>query len=210
MADVNDMFNDITKEQSFYIPGTKKEKNITPIVEGDYLCHITDVSTKILDVQGKYKARLYSYTVEVAEENKDMDYEFVEINGDKKNTKGHVYVGKRFFGKLWRFLEPTEKDTFESNSTGNTNYLRFCETIGVDCPKEVKSINGQDIEVQILPSLVSEDMLGQPITAFVALGKPWTDKSGQRKQYFDCKFCKKWDGGKKKVIAGGKKDDIPF
>ena len=69
-------------------------------------------------------------------------------------------------------------------------YLRFCETIGVSCPKEVKNINGQDIEVQILPSLVSEDMLGQPITAFVALGKPWTDKSGKTKQYFDCKFCK--------------------
>ncbi len=210
MADVNDMFDDITKEQSFYIPGTKKEKNITPIVEGDYLCHITDVNTKILDVQGKYKARLYSYTVEVAEENKDMDYEVEDIKGDKKHTKGHVYVGKRFFGKLWRFLEPTEKDTFESNSTGNTNYLRFCETIGVSCPKEVKNINGQDIEVQILPSLVSEDMLGQPITAFVALGKPWTDKSGKTKQYFDCKFCKKWEGGKKKVISGGKKDDIPF
>ena len=28
MADVNDMFNDITKEQSFYIPGTKKDNNI--------------------------------------------------------------------------------------------------------------------------------------------------------------------------------------
>ena len=53
-------------------------------------------------------------------------------------------------------------------------------------------------------------MLGQPRTAFVALGKPWTDKSGKTKQYFDCKFCKKWEGGKKKVISGGKKDDIPF
>tara|TARA_R100000808_G_scaffold12924_1_gene31843 strand:- start:277 stop:903 length:627 start_codon:yes stop_codon:yes gene_type:complete len=208
MADVNDMFNDITKEQSFYTP--KAKKDITPIVEGDYLCHITDVKTEIKDVKGKYRARLYSYTVEVAPENKDMDYEYQDIDGSKKPTKGHVYVGKRFYGRVWRFLEPSEGDSFESNSQGNTHYLRFCETIGLDCPKETKNINGQDIEVQILPSLSSEDMLGQPVTSFVALGNPFTNKKGERKQYFDCKFCKKWEGGKKINIGGGKKDDIPF
>ena len=208
MADVNDMFNDITKEQAYYQAKPKKE--VTPITEGDYLCHITEVSTKILDVKGKYKARLYSYTVEVAEENKNMDYDFTEINGDKTKIKGTPYIGKRFFGKLWRFLEPKEGDDFESNSTGNTSYLRFCETIGVDCPKETKNIDGEDVEVQILPSLSAEDMLGQPITAFVALGKPWKDKEGKTRQYFDCKFCKKWTDGKKKTITGGKTDDIPF
>ena len=208
MADVNDMFNDITKEQSFYTP--KAKTDITPIVEGDYLCHITEVKTEIKDVRGKYKARLYSYTVEVAEENKDMEYQYKDIDGGKKPTKGHVYVGKRFFGRVWRFLEPTDKDSFESNSQGNTHYLKFCETIGVDCPKEVRSIDGQDVDVQILPSLLSEDMLGKPVTAFVALGKPFKNRNGETKQYFDCKFCKKWDGGKEKKITGEKKNDIPF
>ena len=208
MADVNDMFDDITKEQSFYTP--KDKTDFTPIVEGDYLCHITEVKTEIKDVKGKYKARLYSFTVEVADENKDMEYQYKDIDGEKKPTKGHVYVGKRFFGRVWRFLEPTEKDSFESNSQGNTHYLKFCETIGVDCPKEVRSIDGQDVDVQILPSLLSEDMLGKPVTAFVALGKPFTNRNGEKKQYFDCKFCKTWDGGKKKKIIGEKKDDIPF
>jgi hypothetical protein len=208
MADVNDMFDDITKEQSYYTP--KEKKDTIPITEGDYLCHITEVDSKILDVQGKYKARLYSYTVEVAEENKNMDYNYTEINGDKKHTKGTPYVGKRLFGKLWRFIEPKEGDDFESNSQGNTNYLRFCETIGVECPKETKNIDGEDIEVQMLPSLSAEDMLGQPVTAFVALGKPWKDRNGKTRQYFDCKFCKRWEGGKKKTIKAGAKDEIPF
>ena len=207
MADVNDMFNDITKEQSYYKAGAKKE--ITPYAKGEYLGHIVKVDSRIVDVQNKYKARVFTYTVEVAKENKDMDFTFIDIDGKPKATKGDVYVGKKFLGKLWRFLEPTDKDTFESNSTGNNNYLRFCETIGVECPKETKTIGGEDIEVQILPSLSDDDFLGQPITAVVDLGKPWTDREGKRRQYWDCKFCKKWEGGKKKKISGGN-DEIPF
>ena len=207
MADVNDMFNDITKEQSYYKAGAKKE--VTQFAKGEYLCHIVAVKSKIVDVQNKYKARVYSYTVEVANENKDMDFTIIDIDGKPKAVKGDGYVGKKFFGTLWRFLEPTDKDTFESNSTGNTNYLRFCETIGVKCPKETKTIGGEDIEVQILPSLSEDDFLGQPVTSVVDLGKPWTDKEGKRRQYWECKFCKKWESGKKKTISGGS-NEIPF
>jgi len=208
MADVNDMFNDITKEQSYYKAGAKKE--ITQFAKGEYLGHITKVDSKVVDVQNKYKARVYTYTVEVADENKKMDFTVIDIDGKPKALKGDAYIGKKFLGKLWRFLEPTDKDTFESNSTGNTNYLRFCETIGVECPTETKTIGGEDIEVQMLPSLSAEDMLGQPVTAFVALGKPWKDRNGKTRQYFDCKFCKRWEGGKKKTIKAGAKDEIPF
>ena len=208
MADVNDMFNDITKEQSYYKAGAKKE--ITQFAKGEYLGHITKVDSKVVDVQNKYKARVYTYTVEVADENKKMDFTVIDIDGKPKALKGDAYIGKKFLGKLWRFLEPTDKDTFESNSTGNTNYLRFCETIGVECPTETKTIGGEDIEVQILPSLSDDDFLGQPVTAVVDLGKPWTDREGKRRQYWECKFCKKWANGKKKAISGGKSNEIPF
>ena len=208
MADVNDMFNDITKEQSYYKAGAKKE--ITQFAKGEYLGHITKVDSKVVDVQNKYKARVYTYTVEVANENKDMDFTVIDIDGKPKSLKGDAYIGKKFLGKLWRFLEPTDKDTFEPNSTGNTNYLRFCETLGVECPTETKTIGGEDIEVQILPSLSDDDFLGQPVTAVVDLGKPWTDREGKRRQYWECKFCKKWANGKKKTISGGKSNEIPF
>ena len=208
MADVNDMFNDITKEQSYYKPKVKTD--LIPYAEGDYLCHIVEVKTKMLDVRGKYRAELYSFTVEVAEENKDKDFMYEDINGDKQPTKGTPYVGRKFFCKLWRFIEPKEGDAFESNSEGNTSYLRFCDSIGVECPKEKKMIDGQEIEVQLLPHLSSNDLLGKPVTAFMALGKPWTDKTGKRRQYFECKFCKKWEEGEVKPITGGKGNDIPF
>ena len=53
-------------------------------------------------------------------------------------------------------------------------------------------------------------MLGQPIITFVDKGKPYTDKNGVKKQFFDCKFCKKWDDGKRKDISTGGKNEIPF
>ena len=96
MAEVNDMFDDITKEQSIVNPNAKKKQS-TPLATGEYFGHIVDVETKILDVKGgKYKARLYSYTVEASAENKDKDFMYTDNMGDNKATKWHDYVGKKF------------------------------------------------------------------------------------------------------------------
>ena len=209
MAEVNDMFNEITKEQSFYTKA--KKKDFTPYAKGEYFGHITEVDSKVLDVKGgQYKARLYTFTVEVADENKDKDFHYEGIDGKPVATKGNVYIGGKFKGKLWRFLEPSKDDTFESNSSGNTGYLKFCETIGVDCPIETKTIGGEDVEVQLLPNLTSDVMLGQPVIAFVDKGRPFVDKNGKQRVFWDCKFCKKWEGGKKKKISTKSGSGLPF
>ena len=146
MAEVNDMFNEITKEQSFYTKGRKS--SFVPFAKGDYWGHITEVDSKVLDVKGgQYKARLYTYTFVASTDNKDLDFQYEDIDGKMLTTKGHVYIGKKFKGKLWRFLEPSKDDTFESNADGNSNFLRFCDTIGKDCPVETRNIDGEDIEV---------------------------------------------------------------
>ena len=88
--------------------------------------------------------------------------------------------------------------------------MRFCQNIGVECPTEKRTIDGEDVDVQLLPNLTTDDMLGQAIIAFVDKGKPYTDKNGVEKQFFDCKFCKKWDDGKRKDISSGGKNEIPF
>lgn len=209
MAEVNELFGKVTGEQSFFKPGEKKR--VIPCAKGEYFGHIIEVESKMLDVQqGKFKARLYTFTVEASEENKTKDFQYVNIKGDLEETKGDVYVGRKFRGKLWRFLEPQDGDTFESNSSGNKAYLRFCQNIGVECPSEKRTIDGEDVDVQLLPNLTTDDMLGQPVIAFVDKGKPYTDKNGVQKQFFDCKFCKKWDDGKRKDISSGGKNEIPF
>ena len=209
MAEVNDMFNEITKEQSFYTKGRKS--NFVPFAKGDYWGHITEVDSKVLDVKGgQYKARLYTYTFLASTDNKDLDFQYEDIDGKMLTTKGHVYIGKKFKGKLWRFLEPSKDDTFESNPTGNAGYLRFCETIGVECPTETKTIDGEDVEVQLLPELSADMMLGQPVCAFVDKGRPFKNKEGETKVYWDVKFCKKWVGGTKKEISAKSGSDLPF
>ena len=209
MAEVNDMFNEITKEQSFYTKGRKS--NFVPFAKGDYWGHITEVDSKVLDVKGgQYKARLYTYTFVASTDNKDLDFQYEDIDGKMLTTKGHVYIGKKFKGKLWRFLEPSKDDTFESNPTGNAGYLRFCETIGVECPTETKTIDGEDVEVQLLPELSADMMLGQPVCAFVDKGRPFKNKEGETKVYWDVKFCKKWVGGTKKEISAKSGSELPF
>jgi len=209
MAEVNDMFNEITKEQSFYVKGRKAK--FVPFAKGDYWGHITEVDSKVLDVKdGQYKARLYTYTFVASTENKDFDFQYEDIDGKMLTTKGHVYIGKKFKGKLWRFLEPSKDDTFESNPTGNAGYLRFCETIGVECPTETKTIDGEDVEVQLLPELSADMILGQPVCAFVDKGRPFKNKEGETKVYWDVKFCKKWTGGTKKEISAKSGSDLPF
>jgi hypothetical protein len=209
MAEVNDMFNEITKEQSFYVKGRKTK--FVPFAKGDYWGHITEVDSKVLDVKdGQYKARLYTYTFVASTENKDFDFQYEDIDGKMLTTKGHVYIGKKFKGKLWRFLEPSKDDTFESNPTGNAGYLRFCETIGVECPTETKTIDGEDVEVQLLPELSADMILGQPVCAFVDKGRPFKNKEGETKVYWDVKFCKKWTGGTKKEISAKSGSDLPF
>ena len=212
MAEVNDMFDSVTKEQSFFVPGKKKEKKEwTPYAKGVYLGHIVECDSKIVDVKkGEHKARLYTYVFQVAEENKELSFMFKNITGNMEETKGDAYIGGKFRGKLWRFLEPGEKDTFKSHSDGNSGYLRFCETIGLECPVGTRNINGEDVEVQLLPELSSSDMLGKSCKAMVDLGRPWTNKDGERKQYWDAKYVMKWDEGKDKVISEADSDEIPF
>ena len=197
MADVNDMFNEVTKEQSFYRKDMDKVEDTrnkySPYAKGEYYGHITEVDSKVSSLEG----------------SKNLHNFYEDIGGKMVKTGGEVYVGKTFKGKLWRFLEPSKDDTFESNTSGNKGYLRFCETIGVECPTEVRTIDGSEIEVQILPTLAPEAMLGQPIIAFVDKGREFTNKKGERTFFWDCKFCKKWEGGNVKDISsdGG---GIPF
>jgi hypothetical protein len=208
MADVTNVFSDITGEKSFYTAEKKEKKEFVPIVPGEYLCHIIDVKTSIRDVKGKYKGRVYNYTVQVAAENSTNKYTYQEINGDDKETDGSTYKGYKFRGSVWRFLEPQEEDKFEANPTGNKGYYYFCEAIGVDCPRETKTINGKEVEVQTLPNLTSNDLIGKPVIAVVGEGRPWKDKDGNKKTFWDCKFVKRWEDGKEKSDASS--EEIPF
>ena len=61
MATVNEMFDEKQNETSFYleVPGnTKESSSYVPTREGQYLGHIQDVETRVVEFKG-YKARVY-------------------------------------------------------------------------------------------------------------------------------------------------------
>ena len=215
MADVNNMFDDLDKqkkETSFYVPTPDGEKDVkgffTPMVEGEYFGHIVKVESRIIDVKktGNFRARLYKYQVEVADENKSNKYTFTNINGEEQETDGSVYKCKVFRGDLWRYLDPQKDDGFDSNPNANKKYLYFCEAIGLKCKKEKRKIDGEEIEVLSLPSITEDDILGKPVVAVVKKGRPFTNKEGKTRSYYDCKWIKRWENGKAKEVG----DEIPF
>ena len=76
----------------------------------------------------------------------------------------------------------------------------------IDMEKDIAVLK---IEVQLLPNLSASDMLGKPAIAVVDKGRPWVNKDGETKQYWDAKFLKKWEEGKQKTVSGAD-DAIPF
>ena len=73
-------------------------------------------------------------------------------------------------------------------------------------PKEKRKINGKEVEVLSLPSIVETDLLGKPVIAVVKKGRPFTNKEGKTRAFWDCKWIKEWKEGKVKKVE----DEIPF
>ena len=66
MSITDDMFDKAISETSFALPSEGRSKsgkgNKHPLVAGEYLGHITQVNSKVVDVKGgEYKARVYDY-----------------------------------------------------------------------------------------------------------------------------------------------------
>ena len=182
-------------------------------IAGEYLTHITECITRVVDVKkGLYKARVYNLTVVVAKENDKMSYKVKDIAGDDTTVSGHHFIGRKIkVMGVFKFLEPVEGDTFESNSGENMKYLRLCETVGVTPKTETRTIAGKETKVQILPNLDTEDVLGKPVISVVGLSRDtYTDKGGNTRNYFEVKFVKQWEGGTIRETTQVSPDDLPF
>ena len=123
-------------EEALFIPSDDTTRTHTPKVEGDYLGHITDTKTLVREFKTNdgrnVKARIFNYKVEVAHENATREYTFTDRNGTEHTTSGEAYVGWKVSARgIFRFLEPVDGDTFESNSENNVAYLRFCQALGL-------------------------------------------------------------------------------
>ena len=216
MAKVSDdLFNKAVNETSFAIPtegsprrsgGGKKH----PLVSGEYLGHIVQVNSKVVDVKGgEFKARVYDYFVEVAPENVNNKYTYTDFE-TKEATEcdGSSYIGYKFKGSTFKYLEPGKDDKFKSRTDFNKYYLWFCEACDIECKTITTEIDGKDVEVKELPVINMEALVGTPVSAVVGKGKTWTDSEGKERTPWVSKFVRPWKDGKKKQIE--EEDGIPF
>ena len=200
-------------EEALFIPSDDTTRTHTPKVEGDYLGHITDTKTLVREFKTNdgrnVKARIFNYKVEVAHENATREYTFTDRNGTEQTTNGEPYVGWTVSARgIFRFLEPVDGDTFESNSENNVAYLRFCQALGLTIETTRREVNGKTLDVQVLPTLTESDIDGRPVIAVVGRDKDWTNDDGETMPSFRVKYVKLWTEGK--LLAPTTTNDLPF
>ena len=204
MSDIGNVFDKAVSSPSFFNPDAETKKKNVPNIKGDYFGHMIEAEQKEVEFErdgSKYKAIVYNYKFVVHKNNSFNSY----ANGDD-TISGAEYVGRKFNANgVWRFLEPSKDDDFDSNQGGNKAYFRFCETIGLECPEKEVEVDGEKVMVKELPLISIEDINNKAIIAFIDKGKPYTDKkTGAQKTPHVVKFVKKWEDGEDLT------DEIPF
>ena len=206
------MTETLKHEEALFIPSENAEDEYVPKVAGDYHGHITEARTLTREFKkdGRtHKARIFNFKVHVAPENSNNKYVIHRSDGTRREVTGEHYVEWDVIADgVFRFLEPTNDDRFESNAEGNKRYMRFCESLGMEIPTENRTINGKTVKVQLLPDVKETDLNGTPVVAVVGRGQDWVDETGKTKPSWRVKFTKRWENGKR--LATTTTDDLPF
>jgi hypothetical protein len=209
------MADTLKNEEALFIPSeetTEAREEYVPMVEGEYHGHITETRTIVREFtkEGKsMKARIFNFKVTVAPENEHNKYMIHRTGSDPREVTGKHYVGKNIIADgVFRFLEPSDGDTFVSNAEGNKRYLMFCQSLGMEIPTEERTINGKTVKVQLLPDVKETDLNGTPVVAVVGRGQDWTDDTGKSRPSWKVKFTKQWEDGKR--LATTTTNDLPF
>ena len=202
------MTDTLKNEEALFIPSEETEEEYVPKVAGDYLGHITETRTVTREFTTKgrtFKARIFNFKVNVAPENANNTY---TLEGGREITGEHYVDWTVVADGVFRFLEPTGDDKFESNAEGNKRYLRFCQSIGIETPTEERTIGGKTVTVQVLPDIKESDLNGLPVVAVVGRGQDWVTDTGETRPSWRAKFSKLWESGKR--LATTTTDDLPF
>ena len=205
------MTETLEHEEALFIPSENGETEYVPKVAGEYLGHITDASTitrEFTKKGRKHKARIFNFKVHVAQENTKNTYTHTR-DGETRTVSGEHYVDLHFMANgVFRYLEPSDSDTFESNSGENKRYMMFCESLGLEIKTEERTVNGKTAKVQILPDVKEDDLNGTPVIAVVGRGDDWVNDEGKTVPSFRVKYTKRWEDGKR--LATTTTDDLPF
>ena len=199
MASVNEINIGETSNMHYYDP--KENDRVSLIPKQLYPMHCKKVEIRIVDVKGEYKAKVYNIVYEIAEECGKMTF-----LADQGEANGQPFVGKKVYALgIFMFLNPKPGDTFKANNGANERYLRFCETIKIECPEIEVDIDGEKRMVKQFPELTENEIIGSPIMGFIDIQEYVQD--GEKKTAYKVKDFSEWKDGKKKDFELA---DLPF
>ena len=199
MTSVNEI--NIGEQSNMHYYDPKENEFVSLVPKQLYPVHAKEVGTRVVDVKGKYKAKVYNIIYKIADECGQRT--FMSETGE---VKGSSFVGKTIYGTgIFMFLNPQIGDTFEANNGANERYLRFCETIKVDCPEVEVDIDGEKRMVKQFPELTESEVEGSPIMGYVDTQEYVQD--GVNKISYKVKEFSQWSDGKKKDLELA---DLPF
>tara|TARA_Y100001973_G_C5187390_1_gene328761 strand:- start:1428 stop:2024 length:597 start_codon:yes stop_codon:yes gene_type:complete len=198
MTSINEINIGDNNNMNYYDP--KENVNVSLIPKQLYPMHCKEVTTRIVDVKNKYKAKVYNIIYEIAEECGKMTF-----ITDKGEINGKPFIGKKVYANgIFMFLNPKVGDNFEANNGANERYLQFCETIKVNCPEIEVDVDGEKRMVKQFPELTEDEIIGSAIMGYVDTQK-YTDKDGDVKTSYKVKDFSEWAEGKKKDFV-----ELPF
>ena len=199
MASITEI--NIGEQTNMHYYDPKENKYVSLIPKQLYPMNAKKVDTRIVDVRGKYKAKVYNIIYEIAGECAKKA--FVTERGE---VSGESFVGKEVYGTgVFMFLNPQAGDTFEANNGGNERYLQFCEVIRIECPEIEVDVEGEKRMVKQFPELTESDIVGKPLLGFIDTQE--YVKDGVAKISYKVKDFSAWSDGKVKdfELAG-----LPF
>ena len=187
----------------------KKQEAKVIMPNGEYPAHIVKAEYVRRDVKGRYKALVYTVTVQLAKECQGMMLNARTTDGKTIEIDAGKYVGFKIKSNgIFKFLHPNGDDSFEANPSGNKKYASFCEAIGVDTPTIETEIDGKKVKVNEIPDINESDMLGRPVKAVIKRGKPWTSSTdGITRRPLQVQWFNTWEDGSQIEIV---EDDLPF
>ena len=199
MASVTEINIGEKNNMHYYDP--KENNNVSLIPKQLYPVHARKLDMRDVDVKGKYKAKVYNVIYEIAEECGQKTF-----LTDRGEVKGSSFVGREVYSTgVFMFLNPKVGDTFEANNGANERYLRFCETIRVECPETEVDVDGEKRMVKQFPELTERDIIGKPLLGFIDIQE--YVKDGETKISYKVKDFSVWADGKTKDFELA---DLPF
>ena len=198
-----DLLNDVG-----YFDPAESTKPVSFVTKQLYPSHIKNVDVREVMVKNKWKAKVYNFTCEIANECSNNEYSTIDPKTKEQTTiPGTSYVGKEIKSRgIFMFLNPKEGDDFQPNNGANEGYLSFCESIGIELKEVVIEFNGEERKVKEFPVLDKDNCIGKPVLSYIDK-ESWTDSDGNKRFSYKARYFNKWEDGQDKDYYS---DDIPF